>query len=620
MTRSLRRFLSAGPVGATSLICLPLALALGPSSALRGDGVFDWAGTTGCASSWTADGLVVTNARGTICTSDGTGINSVSSGTRFSNDVQGLRVVHANGIPFTPLDIRIAEYSRSVKPPFIEFVGYKPDGGTVTVQAPLDGVADGPGGAEDFQTFVFPATFAGIVRLEVPADFWSFDDLAFSTVVPPPLPAFQTPAPSFRFPFTRSSQSIHLNRYLVAPGYLVSLGFGAADSTLLALSADSVALGDTYSPHYSPEAGALYFVDYLRTAIRRYKDGVTTTAATPSDTSNTPWPMARVDLPRWVGGPLFFLGYRTESPEQFGLFLKGAGPTTQALVNPQTSLPGPSGTVFSTPHAFPTDIAVHPIGYAFDTSLVDSPATRRLYATFFGGPFRHIVAENQSIPVATGFATVLDFSRFAFNANGDLEVDATLDTGKARLRFDNSGLREVVPLSLAVSPVNAGKIVSGTLAPAEFDRPALLSTADGEVYREKDGLFFRLLGVGDRIGEQTISMLELKTTLLYPPRAVVEVRYSNDPATSHIIELEFAEPVSLPPRFGAPYIHPESRDWFIPLDHLTAGRTYWLARSTDLQTWQRLWPVERVLPVQHVFIPREQTESPRVFFRVEEER
>lgn len=578
----------------------------------------DWEGTS-CSPSVAADGLLFTNSRGTLCPADGTGPNSVSNGTLFSNDVQGLRVEKLNGTVFTPLEIDVAEYSRSVKDPHVEFVGHKADGTTVTVQAPLDGVADGPGGAPDFQTFTFPSSFANIVRLEVPTGRWSFDNFVFSTVAPPPLPADQRLEGAFRAPFNRFSRPLLQDQFIVGPGYSLNSGFRAAHETVIFQSGGSINLASTYSPYFANGSGELYFADYLRTGISSYKNGLSTIVATAQDTTGTGWPMTHVDLPRWVGGPVLFLGYDTSGSDQFGIFLKGAGPGVLALITPQTSLPGSSGTYFSTPHAFPTDIAVHPVGFAFDTTLTDFPDYRRIYASFFGGPPRHIVGENDSIPVAGWWPVVTVLKRFAFNADGDLEVDVTFDTGTARLYFDLNGLRKVVETTLTVSPVNAGKTVSGTLLPATLFRPALLTTADGEVYREKDGRYFRVVGIGDKIDGEIIQTLELKATPSYPERLVIEVRYASDSSNAHIVELELAEPVTHPPRFGALTVHPESGDWFIPLSHLTADKTYWLARSHDLQNWERLQRIDRIRPLQHVFIPAEQTQAPKIFFRVEEE-
>ena len=605
-------------------LCLAAALPLAAMVGRAETGVMNWEDDVGCASSWTASGLVFTNARGTICTDTGSGINSVSSGSRFSNDVEGLRIVHESGLPFTPLSIDLGEYSRSVIAPSVEFIGYREDGTTVSVQFPLDGIADGPAGAPDFQTFSFPASFANIVRLEVPTAFWSFDDFVFTAGFSPPLPTGQQLGASYRSAVTRLTKSIHDNIYIVGPDYTFASGFSAPNGTQFILAGDTSFVPDTYSPHYSRTNGRLCFVNYTRTAVFAHQAGSTTTIATPSDTTATDWPMSRLDLPRYIDGALVFLGYDLTGSDQFAVFLKQSE-TTIALITPQTELPsGPTGQG-STPFDFPQNIATTPNGFiAFDTSLAASPTTKRLYVTHPGGGFfQYIAGQNDIISTGSETATLVSFESFAFTDDGFLEVRATLSTGPARLYYTPGGLQQIAT-PLTVAPVNAGKTVIGLVSPLPpypfFGRPRLLTTTDGELYQESNGRYFRIIGVGDQIEGQTISLLELKSPpATLPPRVIVEVRYVSNPGAAHIVEIELAEPVTHPPRFGGVYVHPESGDWYIPLSHTTADKTQWLSRSTDLQTWERLRRIESVSPLQHVIIPRAQTQLPKVFFRVEEE-
>lgn len=586
----------------------------------------NWEDTFGCASSWTSSGLVFTNARGTICTDTGTGINSVSSGSRFSNDVQSLRIVHENGLPFTPLEIALGEYSRSVKEPHVEFLGFRDDGTTAYVRFPLDGVADGPGGAPDFQTVTFPATFANIVVLEVPAGSWSFDDFVFSTGFSPPLPTDQRLGASYRTAVTRLTKDVHDNLFIIGPEYAFASGFSSPSATRFALADDTSFVPDTYSPHYSHATGRLCFVNYARTAVSAYQAGATTIIATPSDTNATGWPMSRLDFPSSFGDALVFLGYDPTGSDQFAVFLKESG-TTTALVTPQTQLPASPTGPFSTPFDFPRDIAPSANGFiAFDTSLASSSETKRLYVISpYGALVQYVVGEGDTIPTDSGAASLVSFERFFFNEFGMLEVEATLSSGPARLYYGPGGLARVITPS-TVAPVNAGKTVTGLASPGLFPRypfvpgPHILSTPDGEIYQGREGRYFRVVGVGDQIEGETISTLALKHTPFMPPhRAVVEVRYASSPTTTRILEIELAEPVVHPPRFGALYVHPESGDWFIPLSHTTAGKSHWLAKSHDLRTWERLRLIEQVRPLQHVLIRRAETQAPKVFFRVEEE-
>ena len=76
-------------------------------------------------------------------------------------------------------------------------------------------------------------------------------------------------------------------------------------------------------------------------------------------------------------------------------------------------------------------------------------------------------------------------------------------------------------------------------------------------------------------------------------------------------------PAELPPRIGQLRVHPESGELYLPLSHLTMGREYWLRRSSNLSTWEDLWRIPAVEPLQHVVVPHELL-GQRVFFRVEE--
>ncbi len=583
-----------------------------------GIGVMDWEGGANCSSSFSASGLVFTNARGTICSTSNPGSNSVSNGSTHTNDVTGLRVVHQYGLTFTPVQMDVGEYSRTVKTADLGFIGHKADGSVVTVRAPLDGIADGPGGVPDFQTFVFPASFENIVRLEVPSVSWSFDNFFFSTVIPPPLPVEQGLGASYRSIQSVYSKTVLSNEMIVGPDYVVNSGFYSPESTKFLLPENRLWLTDTRTPYYSRETSTLYYADFTRNALFSYSNGVMSTVATTADTLAAGLQMQTLVFPRPIGNTLVFMGYRTRDNDQYALFAKTSG-VTRTLITPQTVLPGPPGTPPSTPAWFPDDIAVHATGFAFDTSLARESRIHRLYRATLSGEIRYVVGENDVIPIAGGSATVTDLQTYAFNAAGELEVNVTLHTGAALLVYDSAGIRQVIQTAgRTVAPVNAGKTVSVKPFPSS---PALLTAAStGELFRESDGRFFHVLGVGDKIEDETIAHLELKAVPSSPPaRVVVEVRYDSSPSIAHLLEVELATPIIHPPRLGAIKVHPESGDWFVPLSHTTAGKTQWLSRSNDLKTWQRLWTVPLISPLQHVIIPRNQTLTPSAFFRIEEE-
>ena len=87
-----------------------------------------------------------------------------------------------NGSFFDLLFVDLAEYSTVVPNAVtVEFIGYHPDGGTVTTSFTTDGIIDGTGPLADFQTFSFKgAGFTDLTRVEIPTSGWSLDNLVVS--------------------------------------------------------------------------------------------------------------------------------------------------------------------------------------------------------------------------------------------------------------------------------------------------------------------------------------------------------------------------------------------------------------------------------------------------------
>ncbi|MBB5039678.1 immunoglobulin domain-containing protein [Prosthecobacter dejongeii] len=110
---------------------------------------------------------------------------------RFISGAENLKIVHKDGLPFTPHQVDLAEYSGS-RP--VTFVGRKADNSTITVSFTLDGQNDGTGPVADFETFVFPASFAEIVELSVPGTIYYLDNLVVTPQgIETPEPAPLTP-------------------------------------------------------------------------------------------------------------------------------------------------------------------------------------------------------------------------------------------------------------------------------------------------------------------------------------------------------------------------------------------------------------------------------------------
>ena len=581
-----------------------------------GLGSIDWeSSTTGasCAPSWTFDGLLVTNARGTIC------VNAspfVTNNTQSANDVAGLVVRHVNGKTFTPISIDLGEYySTSNTDDEILFIGYKPGGEAVSTGFILDFIADGTGGVDDFQSFTFPPEFADIVRLEVPNTKWRFDNLTFSTVVPPALPADQRLGAAFTGAVELYSKSIHDNTLVIGSDFQFVSGFQptAPTRTKFLAPEGTAFLSSTPSPYYDRADKSLYYKPSNSYSIKQYKAGAISDAADLNDPLALKILVDSISKPRAAGGRLLFMGINSDGGDSYCIFEKKNGVTT-ALITPETLLPIGSST--STPHYFPREIIIRPDGYAFDTSLDSSPADWRLYASFNGGPLKYVIGETDPIPMGDYYEIVKDIERFEYTPSGEIKVRAQMRDGFWWLVFNGSGYVRREEVFITVAPENAGRQVTGERVPTVHG-VAFIDTYE-EIFQEHDGRYFRVVGVGDEINGETISYLEYKATReTLPLRVLVELRYGSSPGTARILELGVASPVSIPPRFGATYVHPESGDLFIPLSHLTHGREYWVRGSDNLKDWSDLWRIEAVVPLQHVVIPPERLDSPS-FFRVEE--
>jgi hypothetical protein len=89
-----------------------------------------------------------------------------------------------DGRQFDLLAVDLAEFSTVwSNPTAVGFIGYHPDGSTVTAEFTTDGIIDDPGPLADFQTFAFQG-FTDVVSVEVSSTLFSMDNL--TVVVPEP--------------------------------------------------------------------------------------------------------------------------------------------------------------------------------------------------------------------------------------------------------------------------------------------------------------------------------------------------------------------------------------------------------------------------------------------------
>ncbi len=591
------------------------SLAVSVGICMAETGSIDWVQRVSdplCSASWVFDGLRVTNARGTICL---TNSSSVSNGTTTCNDLAGMVVEHMNGLPFTPQSVDLGEYSTTTSDSVIHFIGYKQDGATVTTSFQIDRLADGSGGIDDFQRFSFPLEFSDVLRLEVPNTLWHCDNLIFSTVIPPPLPSDQKLGPAYESAEIVYSKSIHDDTLILGSDFQLVSGFRPyfPTSTKFIAPEGGAFLSGTSGAWYDRADQALYFKQTHSTAIKKYKAGVTTNVADLQDPLSLGITVTSVSKARSASGRLLFMGVDLSGGDSYYIFEKRNGVTT-ALVTPSTQLP--TGSSSSTPYYFPNDIAIHADGFAFDTSLDGSTSRWRLYASFNDGPIQYIIGVTDPVSSGEAYQTVLSLGVFEFTSTGELRVRASLNEGEAWLYFSKVGFLRLEWIMADVTPVNAGKQVRGELFKT-ISGVTFMDTHE-EVFREYNGGFYRVLGVGDKILGETVSYLEFKTARENPPlRALVEVRYESSAGTARILELQLDPPVILPPRFGGTFVHPESGDLFVPLSHLTHGREYWLRGSVNLSEWTDLWKIEQIFPLQHVVVPATLLASPS-FYRVEQ--
>ena len=66
-------------------------------------------------------------------------------------------------------------------PVTVHVLGYKPPGAggssPVTIDLTTDGINDGPGGLQDFETFYFDSRFVDLYRVDILTDRWSLDNV-----------------------------------------------------------------------------------------------------------------------------------------------------------------------------------------------------------------------------------------------------------------------------------------------------------------------------------------------------------------------------------------------------------------------------------------------------------
>jgi hypothetical protein len=103
-----------------------------------------------------------------------------NNGTLYARPLAAdFTVRHREGLPFTILALDLSEYSTVYANPLtVVFTGHKVDGSTVTQSFRTDGIIDGTGPLEDFQTFTFDSSFTNLTKVVANTSLLMADNIA----------------------------------------------------------------------------------------------------------------------------------------------------------------------------------------------------------------------------------------------------------------------------------------------------------------------------------------------------------------------------------------------------------------------------------------------------------
>ena len=146
-------------------------------------------GGSGIIDNWTENGMLFTGPNGLGHRDFGKEsypYNGTATLAFMVGPPQTMTFQFTNSTLFQLLSVDLAEYSTLFdKPKNIIFVGHKNDGSTVTQIFTVDGIIDGTGSLEDFETFTFGNEFKDISYVEVPTLGYSLDNVFLSPVPEP---------------------------------------------------------------------------------------------------------------------------------------------------------------------------------------------------------------------------------------------------------------------------------------------------------------------------------------------------------------------------------------------------------------------------------------------------
>ncbi|MGI9244228.1 MAG: hypothetical protein ACR2RV_25745 [Verrucomicrobiales bacterium] len=372
--------------------------------------------------------------------------NLPQNGTYFvsvGNYGSPLLFEHADGDTFAANAIDLAEYSSSVPTENVvaEFSASFADGSTDSVQFALDGVIDGEGPLEDFETFEFPDHWTGLVALSLSPGLLAFDNLVITGHVVPevaPLDGFApladarviAPLPAvsrnqswaitgiddhgIRFALAEYGRIIHRGgqQLLVSHDGAVKRGSRADDLVAGVRFLVEEGLDDEDIPTLRNEAGAPQrLVD---------TDGVSS--------------IDHYSQARTTGGEVAVLNHWYQDDERYAVFVITPDALT-AIALPDTVLP--DGGV---PYSFPGELYFDDGAVAFDSSSSLEPQRDRWFVHFPDNGIRLGLAEGDFLPgtevAITQIGRLLDlggdFARFEVRTDRSHLVEMA-DDGNHRL-------------------------------------------------------------------------------------------------------------------------------------------------------------------------------------------
>ena len=577
--------------------------------------VIDFEAPGNCASKIEGGYIRIENSRGTICISSATGNNSVSNGSRFSNDVEGLVVTQLDGQEFTPLSMSVAEYSLTVDPPDpLDVTGYLGDGSRVMMAITLDGVRDGPGGADDFERVEFPDSFAGIVRLEFGSGRWSLDDLVAEAPATPPLSP--GPRPHGTFESARklmdSPSSLSLSSFnLVLLDHYVVQNF---DQISAVIDARNDALEIYYanrSEVVDPVTFDFYFGD---DQIRRDPvNGATGVVVDLATLRGLGYAVTDLRISAAYDGTLLFVGSNTSGPDHFHLFTyRVSDGVISPLVTPSTELvdpPLPHGEGRSA--QFPRFETIGAGGIAFDTSLVGLDSATVVFEQPAGSmDFRRLIGEGDD----TGFGGMSRLRRLEYQGS-DLVVDVQTGQGTVRLVYRDGNLLSSALVTKSL-PIAAEESSFGGDS-EDGDPAARIVNLDDGVYQCEGGLLHRVIAPGDFVSGVRVQRARYLATSSVDPGRVLVLVYLASEEMNGYYEVELGEPDPPAVELGEPFFWAEPALIYIPVNYATRGRRYTLYTSRDLVTWTPDREISEFGVRPRFWYPHSEA-TPRMYFKVEE--